>query len=320
MTKRTITLGPLLFNWTADQWSDFYARIADEAPVDRVCLGEVVCSKRLPFYIERIPHAIERLQRAGKAVVLSSLALVTLKRERQMCADLAASGDLEVEVNDLTMLAHLPAGQRFMIGPLINVYNEGTLAYLAGRGATHVCLPPELPLTSVEALAQAAARAGVESEVWAFGRVPLAISGRCYHARVHGLTKDNCQFVCGEDPDGLKVETLDGEDFLAINGVQTLSFTHCSVLGDYERLGAAGVTSYRLSPHTCDMVAIAELFRRTLDRRIEVEAAGRELTALLPGAMFSNGFLTGTCGAEFDSAQRQEALRTALSEENGLSS
>jgi collagenase-like PrtC family protease len=66
---------PLLFSWLADRWSDFYARIADEAPVDRVCLGEVVCSRRLAFYGDRLPAAIERLQRSGKTVVLSSLAL-----------------------------------------------------------------------------------------------------------------------------------------------------------------------------------------------------------------------------------------------------
>lgn len=300
MTDRAaLTLGPLLFNWSADRWSDFYARIADEAPVDRVCLGEVVCSKRLPFYIDRLPQAIERLRRGGKSVVLSSLALVTLKRERQMCADLADSGDIEVEVNDFTMLAFLEHGRRFAAGPLVNVYNEGTLDVLAARGMAHVCLPPELPLASIATLARAASDRGVTAEVWAFGRVPLAISGRCYHARVHGLAKDNCQFVCGEDPDGLAVDTLDGQDFLAINGVQTLSFTHGNLLGDLDGLRAAGVTSFRLSPHSGDMVAVAGLFRQVLDGAIEGGSATGALSTLLPGAAFSNGFLAGACGAAF---------------------
>src|SRR3546814_1829516 len=174
----TLTLGPLLFNWSADRWADFYARIADEAPVDRVCLGEVVCSKRLPFYAERLPEAVERLQRGGKTVVLSSLALVTLPRERQLSADLVVEGSVEIEVNDLTVLAYLEPGQTFTVGPLVNVYNEGTLGFLAGRGARQVCLPPELPLDSIATLAAAAAPLGTMVEVWAFGRVPLAISGR----------------------------------------------------------------------------------------------------------------------------------------------
>lgn len=309
--RPALTLGPLLFHWTAEAWSDFYARIADEAEVDRVCLGEVVCSKRLPFYIDRIPEAADRLQRAGKTVVLSSLALVTLKRERRMCADLAASGDVEAEVNDLTMLAHLEPGRRFAVGPLVNVYNEGTLDVLARRGATHVCLPPELPFPSVSLLAGAGAARGVTTEVWAFGRVPLAISGRCYHARVHGLAKDNCRFVCGEDADGLMVETLDGEEFLAINGVQTLSSTYCSLLGGLAALAEVGVASFRLSPHGCDMVAVAGLFRKVLDRRLDGEEASRALAALVPGAAFSNGFLAGTHGAALVPAQELMAAGIA---------
>lgn len=294
-----LTLGPLLFSWPADRWSNFYARIADETPVDRVCLGEVVCSKRLPFYADRLPAAIERLQRGGKTVVLSSLALVTLPRERQLSAELARDAELEVEVNDLTLLAYLEPGRRFAVGPLVNVYNEGTLAFLAGRSARQVCLPPELTLDSVAALAAAAAPLGVAVEVWGFGRVPLALSGRCYHARIHSLAKDSCQFVCGEDTDGLAVDTLDGQRFLAVNGVQTLSSTYASVLPNIEELRVGGVGSLRLSPHSCDMVAVAGLFRRALDGMLSATEAVAELTALLPSAVFSNGFLRGPCGAAF---------------------
>lgn len=39
----TLTLGPVLFNWAPDNWRDFYFRIADEAPIDAVYVGEVVC-------------------------------------------------------------------------------------------------------------------------------------------------------------------------------------------------------------------------------------------------------------------------------------
>ncbi len=300
--RRALTLGPVLFNWDADIWRDFYLRIADEAPVDRVCVGEVVCSKRLPFHAVHLPDVVERLRRAGKTVVLSSAALVTLPRERRLAAELAADEAVEIEINDLTLLAHLDSGRSFAVGPLVNVYNEATLAFLASRGARHVCLPPELPLQSIATIAEQADQLGVTIEVWSFGRLPLAISGRCYHARLHGLTKDNCRFVCGEDPDGLDVDTLDGERFLAVNGVQTLSFAHASLIGDLDRLAAAGVGSFRLSPHSIDMVAVAELFRRRLDGGVDAAAAAAELTALLPGARFANGFLDGVCGADYTPA------------------
>ena len=44
-----LTLGPLFFHWSAAEIGDFYARIADEAPLDRVYVGEVVCGKRAPL-------------------------------------------------------------------------------------------------------------------------------------------------------------------------------------------------------------------------------------------------------------------------------
>ena len=80
MTADTkLTLGPLLFNWTAEQRRDFYARIADEAPVDTVYLGEVVCPKRLPFFQGDLPDIAERLSvsrstaRAHVSNILSKL-------------------------------------------------------------------------------------------------------------------------------------------------------------------------------------------------------------------------------------------------------
>ena len=222
-----LTVGPNHFFWDAATVRGFYQGLA-AAPVSRVVLGEVVCSKRLPFWQDEIAPASEVLLAAGKDVAITSLALVTLKRERKATAALAEIG-LPVEVNDLTALHALPKGQPFWIGPLINVYNEGTLRWLASRGAVRVCLPPELPLESIAVLARVGGDLGVAVEVWGHGRLPLAISGRCYHARLHDHAKDSCQFVCGLDPDGRDVETLDGQKFLAVNGVQTLSQSTASI-------------------------------------------------------------------------------------------
>lgn len=48
-------------------------------------------------------------------------------------------------------------------------------------------------------------------------------SRRAAITRAHGPYEDNCRFVCGEDPDGMPVETLDVEPFLTVNGTRTLS-------------------------------------------------------------------------------------------------
>lgn len=299
----TLTLGPLLFNWPPAKWEDFYARIADEADVDRVVMGEVVCSKRLPFYADRMASVVDRLTQGGKTVTLASLALVTTERERRLTAELAGAEGVDIEVNDLTLLAALRPDRGFSVGPLVNVYNEATLAVLAGRGARRVCLPPELPFASVESLVHAAKADGIAIEVWSFGRVPLAISGRCYHARIHGLSKDSCQFVCEKDPDGLRVETLDGEGFLAINGVQTLSHSCATTLGECGRLTAAGVASFRLSPHDCDMVAVARLYRDRVSGLIDGDEAMARLREVQDFAPPSNGFFFARAGAELVSGE-----------------
>jgi collagenase-like PrtC family protease len=253
--QTTLTLGPVLFHWPAATLRDFYARIADEAPVDFVCAGEVVCSKRWPFQEDDFNEIVERLERGGKTVIVSSLIMPTLDRERRQLSHLGQLGTRLLEANDVAALPML-RGRPHAVGPFVNVYNEATLAHLVRNGATRICLPPELPLASVRALALPAHGAAIE--VFAFGRVPLAISARCYHARIHGLSKDSCQFVCGQDPDGRKVATLDGEPFLAVNGVQTLSYAYANAITDVAALVAAGVSGFRLSPHTAALARGAD--------------------------------------------------------------
>lgn len=290
-----LTLGPVLFNWAPGRWRDFYLRIADEAPVESVCVGEVVCSKRAPFFEPVLGGVIERLEAAGKEVVRSTLALIMNEREMDTVRALAAGTDLFVEANDIAAVALL-SGRRHAIGPYVNVYNEDTLAFLARHGATRVSLPGELPAQSIAALAGAG---GPELEVQVFGRLPLAISGRCFHARSRGLNKDGCRYVCAEDPDGMEVETLDGDPFLAVNGTQTLSYTWCNLAGELAELRAMGVHRFRLSPQDTDMVAVARIFRDLLDGRRQPREARESLAGLAGGTPFSNGFYYGMEGIAF---------------------
>lgn len=291
-----LSLGPVLFNWQPERWRDFYFRVADEAPVDVVHVGEIVCAKRAPFLAEHFPTVIERLAAAGKEVVLSSPALVTTERERQAVREMIEASEITVEANDIGALAYL-GGRPHTIGPLVNVYNESAIAWMAGNGATRLCLPPELTRDALRALAGEAARQSVALEVMVFGRLPLAISARCYHARAHGLHKDGCQFVCGQDDDGMRVDTLDGEAFLAVNGTQTLSYTYNALLPELGDLQAMGIRRFRLSPHSIDMVAVARLYRDVLDGRLAAREARARLAEMIGEAPLSNGFYQGREGA-----------------------
>lgn len=294
----TLVMGPVLFNWTPEDWRDFHFRIADEADVDEICVGEVVCSKRAPFLTPYLGEVIERLRAADKKVILSTLALIMNKREMESVRDAAAVDDagLMVEANDISATALL-SGRPHAVGPYVNVYNEGTLAYLAGNGAQSVCLPVELGLGAMTALAKDSPTA---LEVMVFGRLPLAISARCYHARAHGLHKDGCQYVCDKDPNGMKVETLDGEPFLAVNGVQTLSYAYADLSASVPALLELGISRLRLSPHAgVDMVAIAETYRAITTGTLETSEAHARIATHCGDATFCNGYINNQIGCSY---------------------
>lgn len=297
MTRRLgLSLGPLLYLWSGEEWRDFYFRIADEGPVDSVTIGEVVCSKRLHVMAPYLEEVVERLMRAGKQVRWGSLISVTLEREGKATRDLVAGAALPVEANDLSAIALLD-GRPHTVGPFVNTYNGATARLLAARGAERICLPPELPACSIAAIVRDAP--GIAFELFAFGRVPLAISARCAHARSQGHSKDNCQFVCGEAPDGLEVETLDGQPFFALNGVQTVSHTCHVLMAELPEIGEMGVASLRLSPQRCDMVAVARVYDGMVDGRIEAPEGLALLRAAYPSIPFSNGFYHGDVGARW---------------------
>ena len=203
---------------------------------------------------------IERLTAAGKTLVRSTLAEVMSKQERKMIEEACADPTVMVEANDGSALLRL-RGRPHHAGPFVNVYNERTVAVLAVNGLCNVCLPPEMPASAIRALVPEAAKLGVSIEVQVFGRVGLALSARCYHARAHGRTKDSCQFVCNEDPDGMTLRTLEDKPFLTVNGIQTLSHDYLNLAGELAELQDMGVARFRLSPHSCDMVEVAKVFR-----------------------------------------------------------
>lgn len=299
----SLTLGPLLYNWPAERRRAFYAGIAADSPFETVYLGETVCAKREPLVVDAMAEAADRLAAAGKRVVLSTLALAVTEAEVEALrgvARLAAEGTL-VEANDVGALACL-AGQPHLVGPTVNLYNEGTLEVLAARGAVSVCLPWELDAGAIGAIADRARALGVTVEVSVFGRAPLAVSARCYHARAHGLSKDGCRYVCGEDPEGLAVDTLDGDRFLTVNGTQTQARAVTVLAREVPDLVAAGVGALRLSPQDMDMAAVGRIYTDLLTGHLDAEVAEARLLALLDGRPAANGFLHGRDGAAWVAA------------------
>lgn len=290
-TSMEIALGPVFYHWSSERLAAFYETIAAEPAIDRVYLGEVVCGKRSPLTEHALAAAAERLIEAGKTVVWSGLALPATVRDRKAIAALSQVPDL-IEVNDVSAL--LVREGPFVAGPLLNAYNEGAVEELARLGCVRLCPNVELSLKAIGEIA--ARRPGMEIELFAFGRLPLALSGRCYHARSHGLHKDACQFVCDQDPDGMTLRTLEGEPFLAVNGVQTQSYGIQVPDFSVAELRAAGVNALRLSPHTGDMAAVARAFRAYADNSLTARELAENVRAVVSSTPFVGGYLHGQAG------------------------
>ncbi|KAA5606987.1 U32 family peptidase [Roseospira marina] len=300
-----LALGPLLYHWSADRRRALYQAVAADGPYDTVVLGETVCAKReTPPVMEAMAEAEVALKAAGRAVIRPTIGLAVAEEEvtaLETVARTANAGAL-VEANDVGALALL-SGQPHQIGPMVNVYNEGTLTALAERGATCVTLPWELPMDNVVALAGTAKRLGIDCGVTVFGRAPLAISARCYHARANGLHKATCRLICEQDPEGLEVETLDGDPFMVVNGLQTQAFAVTLIVREIPKLIEAGVTVLRVSPLDMDMVAVGNAYADLLAGRASVEEAEDRLLDLLEDHEVANGFLHNAPGADWVAAE-----------------
>jgi collagenase-like PrtC family protease len=258
---------------------EFYERMLEQ-PLDIVYLGETVCAKRNLIRTDDWLALAERFTAAGKQVVLSTLALLEAESELMRLRRICANDRYLVEANDMGAI-HLQQGRPFVAGHSVNIYNGRTLNLLARQGLSRWVLPLEL---SAETLAdlQRERPEGVETEVFAYGRLPLAYSARCFTARAHKLPKDDCQYRCLDYPDGLTLSAQDDTRFLAINGIQTQSARTVNLLGELPRMRELGVDVVRISPQSSRTELVVEAFGDALEGRVEPKTAAAALEKLMP--------------------------------------
>lgn len=287
-----LSLGPILYLWPREQVLDFYAEMI-EAPVDIVYLGETICSKRRQLRPEDYWEIAERVAAAGKQAVVSTLALIESDGELKTLKRICADERFMIEANDLAALDFLE-GRPFVTGHSINLYNHRTLAFLAKQGLKRWVLPVELGRETAADLIKSRPE-GVECELFAYGRLPLAYSARCFTAYNRDLGKDDCQFCCGDYPDGLVVTTQDGNDFLNLNGIQTQSANTHNLLPALDEARALGVDILRISPQSKHTADVVKAFADCLTGDLETGAATAKLREWAPSGL-CDGYWTGESG------------------------
>lgn len=293
--RLALTVGPVLYHWPRETLLRFYAGLAD-SPADTVVLGESVCARRREMRLDDWLALGRELVAAGKEVVLVAQALIESEADLRLLERQGEQHEFAVEAGDASALQLLAGRVPLVLGPHLNIYSREALREHADLGATRWVAPVELPLDALAlvnpALDPVRTPQGqpLTTEAWVFGRLPLAFSARCFTARHHRLSRDDCGLRCLDDPDGLLVSTTDGQPFLVLNGPQTQSATVANLLDDAPALRAAGVSSLRLSPCAQGFMQVLQDFEAVMNAHLPAAGRADAWPSLgVPGSG-SNGF------------------------------
>lgn len=261
-----LSLGPLLYYWPKHDVEDFYTDIKTQ-PLNTIYLGETICTKRQELHLQDWFDIATDLLNSGKEVVLSSLTLIESRADIKLVKKLCDNTPCLIEANDVGTINILTENKLpFIAGSAINIYNIQTLTRLHRSGLIRWVMPVELNREKLSGIIRELKNdhpeKNIETEVFSYGKLPLAYSARCFTAREKNLPKDNCRLSCMKYPDGLSVYSQEDQLLFTINGIQTQSGRIYNLLHEWQEMESMGVDMMRISPqknseHTCAIISSA---------------------------------------------------------------
>ncbi len=295
ITRPRLTLGPLLYYWPRDRVHQFYEQAAD-SPVDTIHLGEAVCGKRHELRVEDWLAIGRKLADRGKEVVLSTCELIESEADLRVMRRVTGNGLFMVEANDLGAVNLLAGKGDFVAGPYLNMYSRLSMDFYRRQGAVRWVAPIELGAEGIGEILRDYAEE-IETEVFAYGRIPLAISARCFTARYNNESKDECGFRCIEHADGMLLSTQDDQPFLTLNGLQTQSAQVHNLADSIEQPRALGIDRLRISPQSAGTFDVIRLFDEVASGALAGDEALKRMQQWAPSG-HCNGYWHGRPGLE----------------------
>ncbi len=223
-----------------------------DLPVQRIYLGETVCSQRDRLGLRGLLELQEQCLQAGQQLILSSLNLIASARDLALTQQLMRAPNVIIEANDMAAVALAHEHQHpFIAGSGLNIYNLASLQWLLSLGMIGYQPPLEITQQALATLLQQCQHIGnrhqFELEMLGWGYPPLAVSARCSSARVHGRNRQRCRKVCQQQGAEL-AQSLTGQAMMRLNGTQIHGAEPWDLLAHLDELTKLGVDWLRIVP------------------------------------------------------------------------